>query len=98
MELGKKLHVGKSSTRNKFDSSNESDDGYRKALAMSDTDLMTKESKRNGLIDMFLKGTEVDNYIINNMYGRKKYKDNNDESFGEMTLLDNLNPDETFTN
>ena len=43
--------------------------------------------------------TEVDDYIINNLYGRgQKYKmDAFDESIGEMTLLDNLNPDETFT-
>ena len=48
---------------------------------------------------MFLRGTEVDDYIINNLYGRgQKYKmDAFDESIGEMTLLDNLNPDETFT-
>jgi hypothetical protein len=64
----------------------------------SDTDLILKGSKRNNLIDLFLKGTEIDDYIINNMFGRKKFMDlNNDESIGEMTLLDNLNTDETFT-
>ena len=66
---------------------------------MSDTETTTKNFKRNNLVSMFLRGTEVDDYIINNLYGRgQKYKmDAFDESIGEMTLLDNLNPDETFT-
>lgn len=45
---------------------------------------------------MFLRGTEVDNYIANNLYGRGRKMDEND-NIGEMTLLENLNPDETFT-
>lgn len=66
---------------------------------MSDTETITKNFKRNNLVDMFLRGTEVDEYIINNLYGRgQKLKfDQFDNSIGEMTLLDNLNPDETFT-
>ena len=103
----KKLGEIKSTPRRAFDSSNDSenDDLYRKNnCAMSDTDLMTKDFKRNNLINMFLKGTEVDKYIINNMYGRKNMKDTsvtNDDTFGdigEMTMLENFNPDETFTN
>ena len=66
---------------------------------MSDTETITKNFKRNNLVDMFLRGTEVDEYIINNMYGRgQKLKfDQFDNSIGEMTLLENFNPDETFT-
>ena len=47
---------------------------------------------------MFLRGTEVDDYIATNLYGRgRTNKDNDNNSIGEMTLLENLNPDETFT-
>jgi hypothetical protein len=67
---------------------------------MSDTEATTKNFKRKNLVEMFLRGTEVDEYIANNLYGRglKRPKDNNESSsMGEMTLLENLNPDETFT-
>lgn len=66
---------------------------------MSDTETTTKNFKRNNLVNMFLRGTQVDEYIINNMYGRRsKIKfDKYEQSMGEMTLLDNLDPDETFT-
>lgn len=70
-----KLNKTRSTPRKPFDSDNASedaeDDKYKKD-AMSDTDLVTKGSKRNNLIQLFLKGTEVDNYIINNMYGRNQ--------------------------
>lgn len=55
--------------------------------------------KHTNLVDIFLKGTEVDEYIINNMYGRARYRDRDDpsRSMGEMTMLEGLNMDETFT-
>ena len=66
---------------------------------MSDTEATTKNFKRKNLVDMFLRGTEVDEYIANNKYGRGRITNKNteDSSIGEMTLLENLNPNETFT-
>ena len=66
---------------------------------MSDTETTTKNFKRKNLVEMFLRGTEVDEYIANNMYGRGRITNKNteDSSIGEMTLLENLNPNETFT-
>jgi hypothetical protein len=66
---------------------------------MSDTEATTKNFKRKNLVDMFSRGTEVDEYIANNMYGRGRITNKNteDSSIGEMTLLENLNPNETFT-
>lgn len=48
---------------------------------------------------MFLKGTEVDDYIVKNLYGRERFFDKNDPSIsmGELTMLEGLNLDETFT-
>lgn len=48
---------------------------------------------------MFLKGTEVDEYIIKNLYGRERFVDARDpnHTVGEATILDGLNLDETFT-
>jgi hypothetical protein len=66
---------------------------------MSDTEATTKNFKRKNLVDMFSRGTELDEYIANNMYGRGRITNKNteDSSIGEMTLLENLNPNETFT-
>ena len=100
----KKLHAqdstprrGQESTpRRAFDSDQEGMDDRYKNDAMSDTEATTKNFKRNNLVEMFLRGTEVDDYIANNLYGRGRKLDDND-NIGEMTLLENLNPDETFT-
>ena len=48
---------------------------------------------------MFLRGTEVDAYIVNNLYGKERYIQNDDPSMtiGEITMLEGLNIDETFT-
>ena len=48
---------------------------------------------------MFLKGTEVDDYIINNLYGKERYirKDDPSMTMGEITMIEGLNLDETFT-
>ena len=48
---------------------------------------------------MFLKGTEVDDYIVKNLYGRERFVNRDDPSMtmGEMTMLEGLNLDETFT-
>lgn len=48
---------------------------------------------------MFLKGTEVDQYIVKHLYGRERFVDAQDPSLtiGEATMLEGLNLDETFT-
>jgi len=51
----------------------------------SELDARGKEVKRNNLISLFLRGTEVDNYINNNLYGRDKYihENNPNQTLGE---------------
>ena len=38
----------------------------------SDVDATERHVKRNNLVDFFLKGTDVDDYIVQHMYGRVK--------------------------
>ena len=51
----------------------------------SELDAKEQEVKRNNLIDLFLRGTEVDKYIINNLYGKDKYTNvnNPNQTIGE---------------
>lgn len=51
----------------------------------SELDARVKDVKRNNLINLFLRGTEVDNYINNNLYGKDKYIDlnNQNQTLGE---------------
>jgi hypothetical protein len=53
--------------------------------------------KRNNLIEFFLRGNEIDNYLAANYFGKQKFKNMNDETIGESTVMENLNLDETFT-
>ena len=66
---------------------------------MSEHDATGARVKHNNLVEMFLKGTEVDQYIVENLYGRERYVAQNDPSFsvGEVTMIEGLNLDETFT-
>ena len=79
----------------------DSDDSFRAQGKdnASELDATQANVKRNNLVTIFLKGTEVDTYIINNMYGRGRYYNGQDASMsmGEMTMIDGLNMDETFT-
>jgi len=65
----------------------------------SELDAKEQEVKRNNLIDLFLRGTEVDKYIVNNLYGKDKYTNvnNPNQTLGEQSVLEGLNLDETFT-
>ena len=51
----------------------------------SELDAKEQEVKRNNLIDLFLRGTEVDKYIVNNLYGKDKYTNvnNPNQTLGE---------------
>ena len=52
------------------------------------------------MIEIFLRGTEVDDYIINHMYGREKIKKrigDVNETVQENTMLDEFDINETFT-
>ena len=46
-----------------------------------------------------MRGTEVDDYIVRNLYGKERYIKNDDPSMtmGEISMLEGLNVDETFT-
>ena len=48
------------------------------------------------MIDLFLRGTEVDEYVATNLFGKKRLVNDLDETVGENTLLDGLNVDDTF--
>ena len=52
--------------------------------ANSETDALKKNVKRNNLIEFFLKGNEIDNYLAAHYYGKgEKFKNINDETIGE---------------
>jgi len=66
----------------------------------SEHDHVEKQVKRSNLIEIFLRGTEVDDYIINHMYGREKFKGQDgdmNETILENTILDDFDVNETFT-
>lgn len=64
----------------------------------SEIDATEKHVKRDNLVKIFLKGTEVDDYIVNHMYGRLKIHGDDNQSINENTLLgDYFKLDETFT-
>ena len=48
------------------------------------------------MIDLFLRGTEVDDYVATNMFGKRKLVNELNETVGENTLLDGLGVDDTF--
>ena len=62
----------------------------------SDVDALKKKVKRNNLVEFFLRGTEVDNYLAANFYGKQRFKNIHDESIGEQTIIENLDLNETF--
>jgi len=65
----------------------------------SELDAKEKDVKRNNMVQLYLRGTEVDNYIINNLYGKDKFvnPNNPNNTLDEQGLLEGLNLDETFT-
>lgn len=77
------------------------DDNFRADMNdnVSEHDAMVSNVKRNNLVQMFLRGTEIDDYIVNNLWGKERYVNNEDPdmTMGEVTMLDGLNIDETFT-
>lgn len=80
------------------------DDRYQKLLGsfqvkenFSDIDAVNKKVKRNNLIEFFLRGNEIDNYLAAHYFGKQKFKNMNEETIGESTVIENLNLDETFT-
>ena len=46
------------------------DDDYKREEARSEHDYTESKVKRDNLIQVFLKGTEVDKYIAENLYGK----------------------------
>lgn len=79
----------------------ENDDSFRQFRddkeARSEADAFIENVKHDNLITMFLKGTEVDDYLAMNLFGKERLHDDMNRSFGDNTLLDRLNLDETFT-
>jgi len=79
----------------------ETDDNFQndERLVKSEIDATEVNVKRDNLIQIFLKGTEVDKYIASHLYGKetRMKQIENGESMGEMTLLDNFQLDNTFT-
>ena len=74
------------------------DDNYqRNEGANSEHDFVGSKVKRDNLIQIFLRGTEVDKYIATHLYGQQKFKNFQNDTVGENTMLDDLDLDETFT-
>ena len=44
-----------------------------------------------------MRGTEIDNYLAANFYGKQRFKNIHDETIGEQTIIENLDLNETFT-
>lgn len=81
----------------------DADDEFRAAHNpenASEHDAMQENIKRTNLVQMFLKGTEVDEYIIKNLYGKERLfsRDDPNVTIGEMTTtLDGIQIDDSFT-
>ena len=77
------------------------DDNFRAEMVdnVSEHDAMAHNVKRSNLVQLFIRGTEIDDYIVNNLWGKERYVNNEDPdmTMGEVTMLDGLNMDETFT-
>lgn len=78
-----------------------SDDDFKPSRdrdVKSEVDATEKQVKRSNLIDMFLRGSAVDRYIVENLYGKERYLSatNPDQTVGETSMLEALNVDETF--
>jgi hypothetical protein len=62
----------------------DTDDQFRAAdAANSEHNYVESKVKRTNLIQLFLRGTEVDKYIVQNLYGKQKFKTLANESMGE---------------
>ena len=73
------------------------DNEFRVYKTGSEVDWTEKGVKRFNLKYFFLHGTEIDLYIINNLYGRAKIRNETlDCTLNENTIIEGFNLDETF--
>lgn len=64
------------------------DDNFVPHKAGSEVDATEQNVKRNNLKYFFLEGTDIDKYIINNLYGRAKIRNETlDITLGENTII-----------
>ena len=84
----------KKSLKLNLNDSESADDNYLLAgdVPNSDQGAIENQVKRTNLLELFLRGTDMDNYLASHMYGRKTYvkrkADGRQIATGEATLLE----------
>ena len=82
---------------NKWKTKELDNDEFQIQKTGSEHDWTERAVKRKNLKFLFLQGTDIDNYIVNNLYGRAKMKNESlDLTLNENTIIEGFNLDETF--